>query len=636
MIACGRAASDRRVELAKLFGLLRSDGIFPSAVTLGQYTRAIAEGFSKRLSGMPDDKLTESVARQSLVADGETVPDFSDVDALTILNMLDTNLSSLEESGKKWRHRHYREDNQENAAEEVKAAKVPGGIMTSPPPSSPPKRPHRSKSHHKVWMPVSCSTSFAPVASTQKVDDLKKDDFEFVALWSRTTVCESCSYIPLDEEIMSGWDTIGIESDDSSCAIACPRCGSLVTPLIGYRAMTVDEALFPDNECHGRADVSVDASVDMALSPSSVEQSVKTSYTEGSGIEASLPQASTSAEKLFADYLDLPPQLRPFPGNNVAKDGKSNLVTYLSPSSMRLLLEQYVEDHGEDILERETLRKLDPRLYYNLWWYCARFSLPLPLMIASSESSGGGPTPNAAVHLSAFVAWDRSIAEKGCEAGARAVLSLLKSPSSPTQRGSSQSSAANNLNLKLPVPSSVLAADFPLLSQFNLQSYASSDWDHNDLSKILVTLVEACDKKDFVPVIECFLQCNDKREGGITRSQTDASGSEILGSEAGTSISGANQSASSSGATIDMDCYRTLLYLARYQCTSAFHTFFPATAKPCKGYHFWCAKGTPLSVFDRFFRDAVNRVSTRGGNFAPIQDASDVAIGFRCVFGHVI
>ena len=36
MIACGRTDSDRRQELVKLFGLLRSDGIFPSAVTLGQ------------------------------------------------------------------------------------------------------------------------------------------------------------------------------------------------------------------------------------------------------------------------------------------------------------------------------------------------------------------------------------------------------------------------------------------------------------------------------------------------------------------------------------------------------------------------------------------------------------------------
>ena len=48
IVACGRTNSDRRVELVKLFGLLRSDGIFPSAVTLGQYTRALAEGYSKR------------------------------------------------------------------------------------------------------------------------------------------------------------------------------------------------------------------------------------------------------------------------------------------------------------------------------------------------------------------------------------------------------------------------------------------------------------------------------------------------------------------------------------------------------------------------------------------------------------
>jgi hypothetical protein len=47
IVACGRTKNDRRMELVKLFGLLRLDGIFPSAVTLGQYTRALAEGYSK-------------------------------------------------------------------------------------------------------------------------------------------------------------------------------------------------------------------------------------------------------------------------------------------------------------------------------------------------------------------------------------------------------------------------------------------------------------------------------------------------------------------------------------------------------------------------------------------------------------
>ena len=93
MIACGRASSDRRVEVVKLFGLLRSDGIVPSAVTLGQYTRAIAEGFSKRSSGAPDDKLTESVLRQSLTEDEEFVADLGNTDAGTILNVIDASLS---------------------------------------------------------------------------------------------------------------------------------------------------------------------------------------------------------------------------------------------------------------------------------------------------------------------------------------------------------------------------------------------------------------------------------------------------------------------------------------------------------------------------------------------------------------
>jgi hypothetical protein len=32
----------------KLYGLMRTDGIFPNAVTLGQYTKSIAEGYSRK------------------------------------------------------------------------------------------------------------------------------------------------------------------------------------------------------------------------------------------------------------------------------------------------------------------------------------------------------------------------------------------------------------------------------------------------------------------------------------------------------------------------------------------------------------------------------------------------------------
>ena len=600
MIACGRASSDRRVELVKLFGLLRSDGIFPSAVTLGQYTRAIAEGFSKRSSGAPDDRLTESALRQSLMGEDDSAAKFRNTDAGTILNVLDANLSILEDSGRRWRHRQPRDNrtDENNAAEQKDGGTEQSNHTSGADSPSAKLIQHKAKSLHKSWLPASCSTSFAPTLPGRTVNHLSIDDFEFVAIWSRTTVCESCSYIPLDEEVMGGWDVMQNESEDSFCDVSCPRCGAGITPLLGYRVMAADEAL---------------------------------SEGEGTGFDASLSHRSSDAGDAYATYMDLPPQIRPFLGENLAKDGKCNYVTYLSPSSMRLLLEQYVEEHGEDVLERETLRKLDPRLYYNLWWFSARFSLPLPLMVESTEDSEG----YSPKHLAAFVAWDRSVAEKACESGAKAILTLLSPASTPDTVQSSRMVPERSGRTY----NSILSADLPLLSQFNLQSYAQSDWDHADLSKILVTLVEACDKKDFLPVIECVCQCNENRRGGIDMPSINASGSAVESDVGASSVvsSGANQSQPNPIAyPVEFDCYRTLLYLARYQCTSAFHNFFPATAKACKGYHFWCVQGTPNPLFDRFFRDAVKRLRTNSGALPPIHDTSDIAIGFRCVFGHVI
>jgi hypothetical protein len=176
--------------------------------------------------------------------------------------------------------------------------------------------------------------------------------------------------------------------------------------------------------------------------------------------------------------------------------------------------------------------------------------------------------------------------------------------------------------------------DYPLLSRFNLQGFYSSVWDHEDLSKILVTLVEACDKRDFKPVVECVLQCNKRRrakfdpiaeEGG---SEVNYSADLRVGSDPG----GGDGSVS-----VELDVYRTILYLAKYQCTTAFHAFFPATVKPCKGYHFWCAMGTPLPMFDRLLRDGVQRVRKDHSIATTVYgDVGEVALGFRCVFGHLV
>ena len=180
--------------------------------------------------------------------------------------------------------------------------------------------------------------------------------------------------------------------------------------------------------------------------------------------------------------------------------------------------------------------------------------------------------------------------------------------------------------------------DYPLLARFNLQGYYSTVWDHADMSEILVTLVEACDKRDFKPVIECILRRNKIRRDkfGASWHANSSANSDANGSSCCLSTVHSDHDPHDPLAapipSVELDCYRTILYLAKYQCTSAFHAFFPATLKPCKGYHFWCPVA-PLPIFDRLLREAVKRARVRNNTFAPLHDVSEVALGFRSVFG---
>jgi hypothetical protein len=179
--------------------------------------------------------------------------------------------------------------------------------------------------------------------------------------------------------------------------------------------------------------------------------------------------------------------------------------------------------------------------------------------------------------------------------------------------------------------------DYPLLERFNLQGFFSTVWDHDDLSEILVTLVEACDKRDFRPVVECLLRCNKRRRANYGAALSRTSSTSDVPSSLSLPVARSDGDLSSSALVLplhsmELDCYRTALYLAKYQCTTAFHAFFPATLKPCKGYHFWCPIA-PVPIFDRLLREAAKRVRVKDTNFAPFHDVSDVAIGFRCVFG---
>ena len=559
----------------KLFGLLRSDGMFPSAVTLGQYTRAIAEGYSKQSSGKVHSIITESVGVSNFSPNSDGILEsVVDLNSPNALDFLDGNVMDLDDAGSRWRQGREAprlekaKKNKDNSHDNV---------------NQPDKKSQRSKRRQqRPWIPVLSSSSFSPHWKPSKPMDDTFDlmrDFRFIALWSRTTACDKCAHVLLDEEIQAGWDSVEPDDADSS-EVECPCCGTMVQPKIGYFEMPPHT---PDLAKHRTND---NESNELPLQVQNI-----------------LPSESEEVN-----------------------DERLGSVPYLSPSQMRAQLESIIEDFGEDVLEREKLRYLNSTVFFNLWWFCCRFSLPLPLSISNEKqfdtSDVGAPVYNN--NCCAFASWDKSIAVAACHSAAKTVLSLQNTirksnrpkaaPAFKNLVNSFQKSPVEDISSRESSDSGVasgsqnpLKDDFPLLANLNFQSLGQGDWDNADLSAVLVKLVEACDKRDFYPAVEAVLQCNNDRRAKY-----------------GT-ISERN---------VELDCYSTLLYLTRYQCTSAFHKFFPTTSKTCKGYHFWCPNST-VSIFDRMFRDALDRVRAQG-NITPINDVSDIALGFRSVFGHII
>jgi hypothetical protein len=561
IMACGRVQSDRRQDIVKLFGLMRSDGIFPSAVTLGQYTRAIAEGYSKQSSGKANSIISESFAQSSNLQGDGLLEKILNLDVPNVLDFLDGSLIDLDEIGSRWR--------QTRETEKYRKLKLSGDVDRDSDKPQKAETTYRSKrKNHNNWLPVSCSSSFSPhwepAKPINEAFDILKD-FNCVALWSRTTQCTRCGYVLLDEEIQAGWDDIDIDSQQNSNDIKCPCCDQMITPLLGY----------------------------MEISPSS-------GYYQ-------------SKEPISAFNAELPPQVQSTLSSDSSNDDRLGFVHYLSPSKMRLQLERIVEDIGEEILDREKLRYFNPTVFFNLWWYCSRFSLPLPLSISArvhNSSSIDSPVYNS--NCCAFASWEKSTAIAACNS---AIKSLTRLQNLIRKRSRPKSAPAfNNLvhlfnSADSPQESSEMSLNplecpLPLLANMTLSSIG--DWDNAELSLILVKLLDACDKRDFLPAVEAVMKCNADRKAQLGRSEHS-----------------------------ELECYRTLLYLSRYQCTAAFHTFFPPTSKVCKGYHFWCPN-TTISLFDRMFRDAIDRLRAHDNLNSSIHDVSDIALGFRSVFGHIV
>jgi hypothetical protein len=195
--------------------------------------------------------------------------------------------------------------------------------------------------------------------------------------------------------------------------------------------------------------------------------------------EKSCDELDVSGLTLETDPQKLPPQLESdIKGGKasalIEKQGhKSGFVTYLSPQKLRIMLEDLVLEYGEDALNRDSLRELCPEVFFNLWWYSARFSLPLPLSTSLSieESNGTSLDANEPCRaFCAFASWDKSVALHGCRSAAKAIMAAQ------TLTLTSDQLLREKL-LDNPY------TDVPLLSFFHLQNYAQGDWDHPDFSE---------------------------------------------------------------------------------------------------------------------------------------------------------
>lgn len=441
IVACGRCGTDRRVELTKLYGLLRADGIFPNAVTLGQYTKALSAGYSNASV----DESTK-VGMQVVISSDTKQPE----QEYFALEVLDNNLSNLEESGLKWRT---------GGASSAPAKSVhpmiqvndafSQGEQSQPVTISPTKTfdtstTQRSLKAKRSWLPVCCSSSFLANSNLQGCSG-RLDSIRLMAMWSRNSSCRACGYIPLDEEIQGGWDEIHV-SHNEICTVSCPRCAGAIMPSICFKEVTVDEIL---------------------IDPESANEINSISQTN---------DLNLSGVSRDGDLHHLPPQLESIiknsqPSDSIIEKGKSGSVAYLSPHNLRMSLEELVMEYGEEVLERDRLRSLNPEVFFNLWWYSARFSLPLPLSVGPMPSeSDSNVTAAGLYNYCSFASWDSTLALEACRSAANALMAAQTLSSAPDRL--IRDKLFDNPN-----------TDNPLLSFFNLQNYAQGDWDHPDFTE---------------------------------------------------------------------------------------------------------------------------------------------------------
>ena len=109
----------------------------------------------------------------------------------------------------------------------------------------------KKRNGNRSWLPVKMSSSFLEA----KADDIgaaeNVNKIELTAIWSRTVACKECGYIPFDEEIQGGWDSVKGGEHDFPGAVSCARCGFLLTPKLAYKNLSLDDALNSPQKTEG-------------------------------------------------------------------------------------------------------------------------------------------------------------------------------------------------------------------------------------------------------------------------------------------------------------------------------------------------------------------------------------------------
>ena len=228
---------------------------------------------------------------------------------------------------------------------------------------------------------MGCSSSFlhdedaTTVGRCGPIEERTVNSARLLALWSRTSSCASCGYVPLDEEVQGGWDVVLSPRDDDvmGTTVSCPRCGGTITPYLEYEEMREEEMSLGNNNDAGYSSSAWSRDLDLDVSGVTND-------------DDDLPDDDIA--------FDVPPQLRTGIGDGRAPttmsaedrptaSSSSGFVPYLSPRRLRSALEDLILEYGEGILVRDRLRAVDPAVFFNLWWYSARFSLPLPVTSSS-------------------------------------------------------------------------------------------------------------------------------------------------------------------------------------------------------------------------------------------------------------